>query len=65
MKKLLGYYEEATIVGSKATNHRIKGWEYLANVALVIYYGFGCFDIMYLQNSKITWKLPRVWESYQ
>ena len=60
MKKLPIYYENVTSVGSKVTNHKIKGREHLANVTLVIYYSFGHLDIMHLKNSKITCKLLSV-----
>ena len=56
---------EVTSVWSKVTNHRTKGWGHIDKVALVKYHDSGNLRDVYLQNSKITWKLPSNWESYQ
>ena len=65
MKKLLAYCEEVTSVWSKVTSHKTKGWGHLGKVALVIYHDFGHLGDMYLQNSRIIWMLPNIWESYR
>ena len=54
MKKLPVYCKEFTSIGSKVTNYRIKVGRHLANVAVIIYNGFGHLSIIYLQNFKIT-----------
>ena len=60
MEKLPAYCKEVINVWSKVTNHKIKGYGHLGKVALVIYHSFGHWGGMYLQKSKIIWKLPSI-----
>ena len=58
MKKLPAFCEEIISVSNKFANHKTKSWGHLGKVALVIYHGFRHLGDMYLQNFRITWKLP-------